>query len=82
MKTVICVNDKNLPQGAQVTEGKEYQVESEYVNALEQRVYILRGVPNKGTTKLGMRWMGYDAMRFSEGEAKTEKKVEYSFALN
>lgn len=82
MKTVICVNDKNLPQGAKVIEGKEYEVESEYVNALEQRVYILKGIPNKGTTKMGMRWMGYDAMRFSEGESKKEKRVEYSFALN
>lgn len=82
MKTVICVNDKNLPQGAKVIEGKEYEVESEYVNALEQRVYILKGIPNKGTTKMGMRWMGYDAMRFAEGESKKEKRVEYSFALN
>ena len=68
MKRVICINDKNLPQGAKLTEGEEYTIESEYVNALDQRVYIIKGAVNEGTTKWGMRWIGYDAMRFRDAE--------------
>jgi len=38
MKKVVCINDKNQPLGANVVEGKEYEVEEEYVNPLDQRV--------------------------------------------
>ncbi len=82
IKTVKCVNSKNLPLGASVTEGEVYEVEQEYLNALDQRVYILRGVQNEGITKFGMRWIGYDALRFKETELVKEVKREYSFALN
>jgi hypothetical protein len=68
MKRVICINDKNLPHGAIIQEGKEYIVEDEYHNFLDQKVYLIKGVPNHGTTKWGMKWIGYDAMRFSEVE--------------
>lgn len=40
MKTVICTNDKNQPLGANVVEGNEYEVQEEYINPLDQRVYI------------------------------------------
>jgi hypothetical protein len=59
MKVVVCINDKNLPLGANVVEGKEYEVESEYLNTLDQRVYIIKNVVNEGTTKWGMRWIGH-----------------------
>ena len=82
MKTVTCINDKNQPLGANVVKGKEYEVESEYVNALDQRVYIIKGAINEGTTKWGMRWIGYDATRFSTQETVEIMEKEYNFALN
>lgn len=82
MKTVKCMNDKNLPLGANVTAGEVYEVENEYLNALDQRVYIIKGAPNEGTTKFGMRWIGYDALRFKEVSEVEEVKHEYAFALN
>ena len=30
MKKVVCINDKNLPQGAEVVNGKEYNVVNEF----------------------------------------------------
>lgn len=82
MKTVTCINDKNQPLGANVVKGKEYEVESEYVNALDQRVYIIKGAINEGTTKWGMRWIGYDAVRFSTQETVEIMEKEHNFALN
>jgi hypothetical protein len=82
MKTVTCINDKNLPLGAHIVEGQEYEVENEYLNALDQRVYIIKGAVNEGTTKWGMRWIGYDATRFSSQESVEIKKREHTFALN
>ena len=82
MKTVTCINDKNQPKGANVVEGKEYEIESEYVNALDQRVYIIKGAINEGTTKWGMRWVGYDATRFSTQETVEIEEKEHNFALN
>lgn len=82
MKTVTCINDKNQPLGANVVKGKEYEIESEYVNALDQRVYIVKGAVNEGTTKWGMRWIGYDAVRFSTQETVEIEEKEHNFALN
>ena len=82
MKQVICVNDTNLPEGAHVVFDMEYEVEHEYMNALDQRVYILKGAVNEGTTKWGMRWIGYDAMRFREVEYASAEHSNYNYALN
>jgi hypothetical protein len=82
MKAVTCINDKNLPLGARIVEGQEYEVENEYLNALDQRVYSIKGSVNEGTTKWGMRWIGYDAMRFSTQESVEIQEKEYMFALN
>ena len=86
MKKVICINDKNLPQGANLKEGQQYEVEDDYLNFLDQRVYILKGVPNQGTTRWGMKWVGYDAKRFKEIEDDSmEFKMvaqERNFAYN
>jgi hypothetical protein len=82
MKKVVCINDRNLPQGAVLQEGQEYKVENEYVNNFEQRVYILYGIINEGTTKIGLRWVGYDASRFTDPETAQqvleEQKHEYA----
>lgn len=86
MKKVICINDKNLPQGAKVIEGKEYLVEQEFPNMLDQRVYIIKGVPNEGRTKWGMRWKGYDSKRFVDADNENmefrEVMKEELYALN
>jgi hypothetical protein len=68
--------------GANVVEGQEYEIESEYINALDQRVYIVKGAINEGTTKWGMRWIGYDATRFSTQETVEIEEKEHNFALN
>jgi hypothetical protein len=82
MKTVTCINDKNQPLGANVVEGQEYEIESEYINALDQRVYIIKGAINEGTTKWGMRWIGYNSTRFSTQETVEIEEKEHNFALN
>lgn len=82
MKKVICINDKNLPEGANVKENKEYIVDNEYLNALDQRVYIIKGVNNEGRTKLGMKWIGYNAQRFRIAEDIEMEEKKYEYALN
>jgi hypothetical protein len=52
MKEVICINDKNLPGGAVVVKGREYTVIEEFLNNYDQRVYIIEGIVNQGTTKM------------------------------
>jgi hypothetical protein len=82
MKTVICVDAKNLPDGAKLVKDKEYEVENEFVNALDQRVYIIKGITNKGRTKLGMEWYGYRADRFRDVETIEMEEKVYDYALN
>jgi len=65
MKKVVCINDKNLPQGAEVVNGREYHVVNEFVNNFDQRVFIISGISNKGTTKHGLNWLGYCSTRFA-----------------
>jgi hypothetical protein len=83
MKKVICVDDSNLPEGAQVIKDAVYEVESEFINLYDQRTYIILGVNNYGTTKMGLTWRGYNSNRFSdlkEDLVKTIKEEEYVLA--
>ena len=82
MKKVVCINDKNQPEGACVVEGTEYLVELEYHNALDQKVYIIHGITNKGITRMGMMWIGYDATRFKVTKEDKSIKKEYQLILN
>ena len=66
VKKVVCINDKNLPPGAEVVNGEEYHVVDEFVNNFEQRVFIISGISNKGTTKHGLNWLGYCSTRFAD----------------
>ncbi len=59
MKKVICINDKQLPLGAEVVEGKTYTVRESFINSFDQRAYMLIGVRNKGRTQFGLPWNGY-----------------------
>jgi len=80
MKEVVCINDKNLPEGAAIVKGREYIVIEEFVNNYDQRVYIIEGIANEGTTKMGLRWIGYDASRFAEPETLMEETYEHTYA--
>ena len=51
MKKVVCINDRKLPEGAEVVNGREYRVINEFINSYDQRVFIISGIRNKGTTK-------------------------------
>jgi len=82
MKQVVCINDKNMPEGAVVVKGREYNVVEEFVNNYDQRVYIIEGIVNEGTTKMGLRWIGYDAARFAEPETLMETSYEHAYAEN
>ncbi len=82
MKTVVCINDRKLPEGAEVVNGREYEVVEEFVNSFDQRVFIIAGIVNEGTTKLGLRWIGYDAARFADLDAISIESYEHAYALN
>ena len=80
MKQVVCINDSRLPEGAQVIKGREYNVVEEFVNNYDQRVYIIEGIANEGITKMGLRWIGYDASRFADPETLMEEIYEHAYA--
>jgi hypothetical protein len=80
MKEVICINDKNMPEGAAVVKGREYVVVEEFINNYDQRVYIIEGIVNDGTTKMGLRWIGYDASRFAEPQTLMTEVKEQAYA--
>ena len=80
MKQVVCINDKNMPEGAAVVKGREYTVIEEFVNNYDQRVYIIEGIINEGTTKMGLRWIGYDASRFAEPQTLMTEVKEQAYA--
>jgi len=82
IKRVVCVNDEKQPPGAEVVEGREYNVVDKFINNFDQIVYILEGVNNKGTTKYGLPWVGYSSTRFADLGKVYEEEKEYNFALN
>lgn len=67
---VVCIDDTKLPQGAFVKEGVEYEITSQYVNAMEQKVYIVKDAVNEGRTQFGLHWIGYRAERFIPVDTK------------
>ena len=82
MKVVVCINDKKQPEGGELVEGKEYEVEREFINDYEQKVFIIAGINNYGMNKIGMRWYGYDAKRFADLDALATEIYEHAYALN
>lgn len=73
---VLCINDANLPPGAEIAEGKTYKVTDVFTNNLDQKVYYLSGINNKGRTKFGLPWNGYRADRFMTIGSESAKNVE------
>ena len=82
MKKVVCINDKKLPEGAEVVNGREYRVMNEFINSYEQRVFIISGIRNKGTTKNGLMWHGYSSSRFADLDLLSIGLGEYSEELS
>jgi hypothetical protein len=82
MKTVVCINDRKLPEGAEIVNGREYQVLEEFINSFDQRVFVIKGIKNEGTTTMGLRWVGYDATRFADLDAISIESYEHVFATN
>ena len=79
---VICIDDSNQPEGANVVKGTAYEIEDQFNNALDQKVFIIKGVNNWGHTKLGMKWIGYKAERFRLVNPIKEVEREYEYAMN
>ena len=82
MKKVVCINDKQLPAGAEVIEGEIYVVREAFVNSFDQRAYMLVGVRNLGRTKYGLPWQGYNSERFETVEGVKEVHEEALYAYN
>lgn len=82
MKKAICINDKKQPEGGELVEGKEYEIENEFINNFDQKVFVIAGINNYGMTKMGMRWYGYDSKRFASADNIYEETTEYNYILN
>lgn len=79
---VTCINDKKLPEFAEIVEGQKYEVLSSRTNNYGQKILFLKGIRNNGTTSKGLQWNGYDATRFKEGEDIKVENKEFNYALN
>jgi len=81
---VLCINSDKLPPGGEIEEGMNYSVETEFINNFEQKVYIIKGVTNKGRTKYGLPWIGYRADRFVplQEHSASAKEKKYEHLLN
>jgi hypothetical protein len=82
MKKVICIDDKNLPTGAEIVEGEVYIVRESFVNSFDQRAYMLKGIRNLGRTQFGLPWQGYRSDRFEIIEGKEEEQEQVFYAFN
>jgi hypothetical protein len=69
MRKVVCINDIKQPEGGELIEGKEYEVEEEFTNNYEQKTFVIAGINNYGMTKMGMRWYGYNSNIFADFDA-------------
>ena len=79
---VVCINDTKLPNGANITEGQEYEVTEKFVNFADQVVYIIAGVVNEGRTQFDMPWHGYNAERFTTLDNVADEVKEVNYAMN
>jgi hypothetical protein len=63
---VKCIDDTKQPIGGQVVKGREYQVQKQFINNFDQKVYLIVGITNEGRTAMGLPWKGYNANRFTD----------------
>ena len=76
---VLCINDTDLPKGAEVVKGDEYTVLDKFINSYDQVVYLIEGVSNEGRTRFGLPWHGYASTRFrvvDDAATKVERFIE------
>lgn len=62
---VLCLNDKNLPLGAEIVSGDEYEVDGVEYDTFGTKLYTIKGIKNQGLTDKGLNWYGYAAHRFA-----------------
>lgn len=62
---VLCIDDKNQPDGAEVASGQEYGVKKVVYDTFGTKAYLLDGITNQGLTNNGLNWYGYAARRFA-----------------
>jgi len=63
---VKCIDDTKQPIGGQVVKGREYQIQKQFINNYDQKVYLIVGITNEGRTAMGLPWIGYNANRFTD----------------
>ena len=57
MKRVVCINDRKQPEGGELVEGREYEVEREFINNFDQKTFVKLmktsslGIINSGNLK-------------------------------
>jgi len=81
-RKIICINDDNLPLGAKIIKGEEYEIKDIFTNSYDQMAYMLVGIDNTGRTKYGLPWIGYASIRFADLEVVEETEVNYNYELN
>lgn len=83
---VICIDDKFLPEGAEVVSGEKYETERTFTNNFGQRAHIIKGIKNEGTTPRGLHWHGYAIERFAQLDKNpveiSEEEILYNPMLN
>ena len=82
MIKVVCKDNSNLPQGAELNKDEEYIVIDDFQNSMGERTYILLGINNEGKTALGFPWRGYKATRFRISEDEEVAIEEFDYNLN
>jgi len=80
--SVICIDNNNLPQGAELYEGREYEIEHSETNMMQQKIVFIKGIVNEGTTKAGFPWRGFKSERFVDTENIYKEEKEVNYALN
>ena len=79
---LVCIDAKNLPEGAVLVEGREYTLLSSRMNSYGERIVFLEGIQNNGTTSRGLQWNGFKATRFRDTEKVYDEVEEVNFAMN
>lgn len=81
---VICVDDSNQPIGGELVKGNKYLVDKDYINLYDQRTFIIKGINNEGTTKMGVIWKGYKSERFEiiNNKSELQKEEAFHYAFN
>lgn len=78
---VLCVNDKNLPEGANIVAGKSYTPVKKVVDSFGTPAYLLKEVESEGNTGNGLFWYGFACSRFVVTDSDVSEPLEKEEAL-